>query len=88
MPNGHSNTPEAAEVERQRRLNETCQRYRNVFGTEEGRLVLGDILTCNHFGVTLDPDNPVQVAEYNVALTILFKTGFLEVLSLELRTGR
>jgi hypothetical protein len=49
---------------------EMQQRYQNVFGTPEGRVVLGDILTMGHFGVTLHPDDPVEVAEYNFALVI------------------
>lgn len=57
---------------------EMRQRYRNVFDTAEGRKVLGDILTAGHYGVTLDPDNKVQVSEYNFALVIATKAGVLE----------
>ena len=49
---------------------EMQQLYKNVFGTAEGRVVLGDILTKGHYGVTLDPENRDQVAEYNFALVI------------------
>lgn len=54
------------------------QRYRNVFGSAEGRLVLGDILTLGHFGVNLDPNDPVMIAEYGVALTIARTAGALD----------
>ncbi len=45
---------------------------RNVWGQD----VLADILNdmC-HFGNTLDPDNKVQVAEYNVGVSILQRLG-------------
>jgi len=59
---------------------EMLQRYRNVFGSSEGRIVLGDILTKGHYGVTLDPDNPVMVAEYNFALVIATLSGHLDQL--------
>ena len=48
---------------------EMQQLYKNVFGSAEGRVVLGDILTKGHYGVTLDPETD-QVAEYNFALVI------------------
>ena len=52
------------------------EKYRKTFTesvmTEE---VLGDILTICHFGSTLDPDNPAQIGEYNVGVTILAKMG-------------
>lgn len=37
--------------------------------------MLADILAECHFGSTLDPENPVQVAEYNVGVMILSKMG-------------
>jgi hypothetical protein len=55
------------------------QRYKNVFGTPEGRRVLGDILTLGHFGVALNPNDPVEVAEYNLALTIARMAGALDL---------
>jgi len=59
---------------------EMQQRYRNVFGGSEGKLVLGDILSKGHYGVTLDPDNPVMVAEYNFALVIATLAGAFDAL--------
>ena len=56
------------------------QRYKNVFGTAEGRIVLGDILTKGHYGVTLDSENRDQVAEYNFALVIGTLAGAFEAL--------
>ena len=61
-------------------LEAMCRRYRNVFGSPEGRAVLGDILTTTHFGETLNPENPVQVAEYNVGLAIAFKAGVFSLI--------
>lgn len=54
---------------------EVQQHYRNVFGTSEGRHVLGDILTLGHFGETLNPNDPIQVAEYNFAVVIARMAG-------------
>jgi hypothetical protein len=69
------------ETKRQaRQAEEMQQRYRNVFGSEEGRRVLGDILTLGHFGETLDPNDPVAVASYNFALTIARMAGALDPL--------
>ena len=42
--------------------------------------MLGDILTTTHFGETLNPENPVQVAEYNVGLAIAFKAGVFSLI--------
>lgn len=51
-------------------------KYRCVFaGSAVGREVLGDILTICHFGSTLDPDNPSQIGEHNVGVTVLAKMG-------------
>lgn len=56
-------------------IQEMHQRYRNVFSTAEGRYVLGDILTRGHYGVTLDPENQAQIAEYNSAIIIAHIAG-------------
>jgi hypothetical protein len=53
--------------------------YRNVFSSAEGKIVLGDILTRGHYGVTLDPDNAAQIAEYNAALVIAHRAGAFEM---------
>jgi len=75
---------ESGEVDPMQRVRDMLQRYQNVFGTEEGKLVLGDILTLCHFGETLDPNDPVQAAEYNVGLTILRMARVLDPLYLQL----
>jgi hypothetical protein len=54
--------------------------YRNVFGSPEGRKVLGDILTLGHFGETLNPIDPVGVAEYNAAIVIARMAGAFDAL--------
>lgn len=59
---------------------EMQKHYKNVFSGEEGRVVLGDILTICHFGETLDPEDRVCVAEYNVGLTIARMAGVLNLI--------
>ena len=59
---------------------EMQQHYRNVFGTPEGKIVLGDILTLTRFGETLTPDDPQQVAMYNVGITIARMSGALNMI--------
>ena len=59
---------------------EIDQVYRNVFGSAEGLLVLGDILTHGHFGLTLDGENRDQIAEYNFALMIATRAGVFDAL--------
>lgn len=63
------------------------QRYRNVFGSSEGKLVLGDILAKGHYGETLNPDNPVAIAEYNFALVIGHLAGTFDLLYPQLGLG-
>jgi hypothetical protein len=67
-------TPEDNEFEAMQK------RYKNVFSTPEGRIVLGDILTIGHFGETLNPTDPIVVAEYNAAITIARMAGSLDSL--------
>ncbi len=54
---------------------EMQQRYRNVFGTPEGQLVLGDIASVGHVFDTIDPNSVERVAERNFALVILQMAG-------------
>lgn len=56
------------------------QMYKNVFSTAEGRIVLGDILTLGHFGETLNPADPVQVAEHNAAVLIARMAGAFDMI--------
>lgn len=61
------------------------QRYRNVFGTAEGKLVLGDILfNLGHFGDNIEPTDPVLSAERNIAVTIARMAGAFNTLYNEL----
>ena len=55
--------------------NELMAKYRLVFGNPIGQEVLSDILTMTHFGQTLNPDNPANVAEHNVGVAILANMG-------------
>jgi hypothetical protein len=59
---------------------EMQQRYRNVFGSAEGRIVLGDILSVAGFGDKLDPTNPAQVSWYNCAIEIARLAGAFDPL--------
>lgn len=53
-----------------------CQKYRFLFfGNPIGQSVLSNILLDCHFGRTLNPDNIVMVAEYNVGVSILARCG-------------
>lgn len=54
---------------------EMQQRYKNVFGTSEGKIVLGDILTLGHFGEILNPEQDVRLGEYNLAIIIARTAG-------------
>lgn len=63
------------EDELSRRAQEMRQRYRNVFGTEEGRRVLGHILKQNHFGVPLNTE--AERIEYNVGMEIARMCGVM-----------
>lgn len=54
---------------------EMCAKYRQVFHTGIGLDVLVDLLQELHYGSSLDPDNPLMVAEYNLAVLILAKCG-------------
>jgi hypothetical protein len=60
------------------------QRYKNVFRTPEGRLVLGDILTVGHFGEMLNPNDTVAIAEHNAAVLIARTAGAFDSLWREL----
>ncbi len=68
-------------LEFEKRRKEMQAKYGMVFREGFGREVLADILLdlC-HFGVTLDPDNKVQVAEYNVGMVIAKRAGVLEAI--------
>ena len=63
---------------------EMQQRYRNVFGTDEGRRVLGDILKLGHFAMNIDPNDPILVTEKNFAETIARTAGAFDSIYLEL----
>lgn len=57
-------------------------KYRAVFNTPIGQEVLSDILSMCHFGATLDPDNKVEVSEYNVGVAILARLGIFSKASM------
>lgn len=59
---------------------EMMQRYKNIFGTAEGRIVLGDILTLGHFGEILNPSEDVRLGEHNLAIAIARMAGAFDQL--------
>lgn len=61
---------------------EMQQRFKNVFGTIEGRIVLGEILTLGHFGETLN--SSIDMAENNFAVTIARMAGAFDPLWIHL----
>ena len=61
---------------------EMQQRYRNVFGSPEGKQVLGDILSMGHFGEPLI--DLEYVARNNFALAIARLAGALDQLYTQL----
>lgn len=63
-------------------LKEMQQRFKNVFGSPEGRIVLGQILTLGHFGETLS--SPIEMAENNFAVAIARIAGGFDPLWLHL----
>jgi len=65
-------TPEGTDDQKQRDM---LQRYRNVFGTPEGRLVLGDILQMCHFGWGITTEE--ARIEYNVGIAIARMAGIM-----------
>ncbi len=70
------------ETERARKERDNLQRYKNVFGTPEGRKVLGDILLTCHWGVPLNSD--VERIEYNVGVAIARMSGIMSVIDKQL----
>lgn len=72
-----SKTPEELAKEMQ-------QRYRNVFGSAEGLIVLGDILKLGRFAVNIDPNDPILVTEKNFAETIARTAGAFDSIYTEL----
>jgi hypothetical protein len=75
MPEDFDLVQQETEAEKYER--EIKDKYRALFGSGIGVEVLADILALCHFGSTLDPDNKVQVAEYNVGVSLLARCGIL-----------
>lgn len=59
---------------------EMRQMYKNVFGSIEGRIVLGDILTLGHFGFPLNAEQPELLGEYSLAITIARMAGAFDTI--------
>ena len=57
-------------------------RYRHLFlGSQMGMQVLADILDMCYFGSSLDVENKVEIARYNLGISILVKCGIFEGVS-------
>ncbi len=69
-------------LEWERKQRDLEQLYRNVFGTPEGRRVIGDILRRNHYGVPINTD--AERIEYNVAIEIARLSGIMSGIDREL----
>lgn len=65
------------ESEEMRPGRELQDKYRHLFLSGIGVDVLADLLTICHFGSTLNPDNSIQISEYNVGVAILARCGIL-----------
>lgn len=74
-----------SEADETRRKREMQQRYRNVFSSPEGQIVLGHILSENHFGVPLN--NDVERIEYNVGVAIARMSGMMGEIDNLLKIG-
>lgn len=72
-------------LEWERRNREMQQRYRNVFGSDEGRKVLGDILDLCHFAVPLN--NETERIEHNVGVAIARMSGIFDAIDSHLGIG-
>jgi hypothetical protein len=72
-------------LELERRNREMEQLYRNVFGSAEGRRVLGDILAFCHFGRLLS--NEVEQHEYNVGVAIARMSGIMGEIDALMKIG-
>ena len=66
---------------------EMLQRYRNVFGSSEGRIVLGDIMSMGHYFETINPNDPIMAAEHNMAEVIARMAGLFNPLYAQLGLG-
>lgn len=61
------------------------QKYKNVFSSAEGRLVLADILSVGRvFDVIDPPEDAVKVAERNFALIIARMAGAFDIIYTQL----
>lgn len=67
---------------------EMQKRYRNVFGSAEGKVVLGDIINnLGHVFDSINPNDPVMAANKNFALTIGRMAGAFDQLYSQLEIG-
>lgn len=64
---------------------EMRQRYRNVFGSLEGRIVLRDILSGCHFAVSLNSEE--ERIRYNVGIAIAHMSGIVDAIDQLLGIG-
>ena len=72
-------------LDQERRQRDMEQRYRNVFGSAEGRVVLGDILAFCHFGRLVGSET--DRIEYNVGVAIARMSGIMSDIDVLLKIG-
>lgn len=72
-------------LEMERRNRDMELRYRNVFGSPEGRVVLGDILAFCHFGRLVASDE--ERVEYNVGVAIARMSGIMSEIDVLMKIG-
>lgn len=72
------------ELKLQQEFKDKYEVFQQVLGTGPGTKVLAHILEMCHFGVTLNPNNPAEIAEYNLGITILALSGWLKQFCLTL----
>lgn len=72
-------------IDWERKQRDMEQRYHNVFSSDEGRLVLGDILSICHFGVPLN--NDAERIEHNVGVAIARMSGMMTAIDQHLGIG-
>jgi hypothetical protein len=78
-------TPDDSRPDQERRQRDMEAYYRNVFGSAEGRKVLGDIMAFCHFGKLLNDET--ERVEYNVGVAIARMSGIMSEIDQQLGIG-
>ena len=57
---------------------EQTQVFQKVFANGIGKKALAQILVLCHFGVDLDPNDPIMIGQYNLGLRLLWMSGWMQ----------